>query len=119
MLKKSMFAFLIFLLCFNCSTNVYAYTVDDVRDLLGQERVDDTFTEAEIATIVEQYEKIEKANLYLKLFEIGKEIDINSDLEKKYQELEEKLLVAHENLALSFQGGKSISNVLKDKSSSI
>ena len=116
MLKKSMFAFLIFLLCFNCSTNVYAYTVDDVRDLLGQERVDDTFTEAEIATIVEQYEKIEKANLYLKLFEIGKEIDINSDLEKKYQELEEKLLVAHENLALSFQGGKSISNVLKDKS---
>ena len=54
MLKKSMFAFLIFLLCFNFSTNVYAYTVDDGRDLLGQERVDDTFTEAEIATKVEK-----------------------------------------------------------------
>lgn len=107
---------IVFLLFFICSINVFAYTVDDVRDLVGEERVDDTFTQGEIDLIIKQYEKIEKANMYIKLFDIGKEIDINSDLEKMYQELEADLAEAHEKLEISFQSGKSIDIVLKDKS---
>lgn len=107
---------IVFLLFFICSINVFAYTVDDIRDLVGEERVDDTFTQGEIDLIIKQYEKIEKANMYIKLFDIGKEIDINSDLEKMYQELEADLAEAHEKLEISFQSGKSIDIVLKDKS---
>lgn len=107
---------IVFLLFFICSINVFAYTVDDVRDLVGEERVDDTFTQGEIDLIIKQYEKIEKANMYIKLFDIGKEIDINSDLEEMYQELEADLAEAHEKLEISFQSGKSIDIVLKDKS---
>lgn len=112
-IKSSLFVFLLF---FICSINVFAYTVDDVRDLVGEERVDDIFTQREIDLIIKQYEKIEKANMYIKLFDIGKEIDINSDLEKMYQELEADLAMAHEKLEKSFQSGKSIDTVLKDKS---
>lgn len=112
-IKSSLFVFLLF---FICSINVFAYTVDDVRDLVGEERVDDIFTQREIDLIIKQYEKIEKANMYIKLFDIGKEIDINSDLEKMYQELEANLAMAHEKLEKSFQSGKSIDIVLKDKS---
>lgn len=112
-IKSSLFVFLLF---FICSINVFAYTVDDVRDLVGEERVDDIFTQREIDLIIKQYEKIEKANMYIKLFDIGKEIDINSDLEKMYQELEADLAMAHEKLEKSFQSGKSIDIVLKDKS---
>ena len=109
----------IFLICFILlifSSNVYGYTVDDVRDLVGNERIDEVFTESEINLIVEQYEKIEKANLYVKMFELGKEIDITSNLLKEYNQLEKDVISSKENLAEKFQTGVALDSVLKEKS---
>lgn len=115
-MKKVCNVFFICLMLVLFSSNVYGYTVDDVRDLLGNERVDEVFTESEIKLIVEQYEKIEKANLYVKMFEIGKEIDITSDLLKEYNQLEKDMILAKESLSEKFQTGVALDSVLKEKS---
>jgi len=109
--------FLVFLqLVLIFSVNIFGYTVDDVRDLLGRERVDEAFTQHEIDIVINQYEQIEKANLYVKLFDLGKEIDINSDLITQYNTLEAEVISVKDELALNFQGGASLDNVLKSKS---
>lgn len=95
---------------------VYGNTVDDVRQLVGKDRVDEIFTNEEIHTIIEQYELIEQSNMYLKLFEIGKEININADLDAQYQELELQLQDARDELATVFQTGQPLISVLQKKS---
>ena len=103
-------------LVFLFSVNVFGYTVDDVRDLLGKERVDEKFTQQEIDIVVNQYEQIERANFLAKLFDIGKEIDIDSDLIEQYNVLETETISAKEELAVNFQGGAPLETVLLSKS---
>ena len=98
------------------SVNVFAYTVDDVRDLLGKERVDDKFTQSEINAVISQYSSIEALNQTLRMFEIGKEIDINSELIAEYDRLEKELKEAIDIFANHFQGGSPLSEVLASKS---
>ena len=87
--------FLYFLVCLQLisllSVNAFAYTVDDVRDLVGKQRVDDKFTAYEIETVITQYNMIEYQNQTLKMFELGKEIDIDSKLIEEYARLEKEL----------------------------
>lgn len=113
--KLCLFIILLYFIS-SLGTFVYGNTVDDVRQLVGKDRVDEIFTEEEIHTIIEQYELIEQSNMYLKLFEIGKEININADLDAKYQELELQLQQARDELATSFQTGAVLSKVLQKKS---
>lgn len=98
------------------STNIFAYTVDDIRDLVGKERVDDTFTQYEIDVVIQQYEQIERENLIVEMFDIGKEIDINSELIEEYNRLEGELQLAIDELANNFEGGKPFADVLASKS---
>lgn len=115
-MKRTISVLLVCLMMCFYSSNIYGYTEDDVRDLLGKERVDGVFTQSEINMIVEQYEKIERANLYLKMFERVKDLTINDELIEEYKKLESELEIAHSDLAKSFQGGSNIDIVLKDKS---
>jgi hypothetical protein len=73
------FIFIIFLSNLSFATKPI-YTVDDVRDIVGQERNDGKFSANEIAEIISKYKAIEKKNLYAKMFELGKEIDINYNI---------------------------------------
>lgn len=98
------------------SVCVFGYTVDDVRDLVGQERVDDKFTESEINTVIKQYEQIEYENMTLRLFAIGKELDIDSELLAEYDKLEADLEVAIDNFANNFESGEPLTDVLSSKS---
>lgn len=110
----------VFLLCLIFfalfTVDVQAHTVDDVRDLLNRQRVDDIYTQEEIDIIIEQYNKIERANYLVRLFDMGKAIRINDGLIEDYQILEEELVQAQEKLAADFQGGKPVTDVMKDKS---
>lgn len=115
-MKRTISVLLVCLMMCFYSSNIYGYTEDDVRDLLGKERVDSVFTQSEINMIVEQYEKIENANLYLKMFERVQNLTINDELIEEYKKLESELEIAHSDLAKSFQGGSNIDIVLKDKS---
>ena len=112
--------FLYFLVCLQLisllSVNAFAYTVDDVRDLVGKQRVDDKFTAYEIETVITQYNMIEYQNQTLKMFELGKEIDIDSKLIEEYARLEKELEGAIDIFANHFQGGSPISEVLSSKS---
>ena len=105
---------LIFFALFTVEAN--AHTVDDVRDLLNRQRVDDIYTQEEMDIIIAQYNKIERANYLVKLFDMGKAIRINDGLIEDYQILEEELVLAQETLAKDFQGGKAAAEVMKDKS---
>ena len=113
-------SFVSFLLCLQLisifSVNIFANTVDDIRDLLGQERYDDTFTKEEINLVIKQYEMMEKANIHVKMYEIGKEIDIDSEVKAEYDRLEKELEVASDTLANNFMGGEPLDLVLKNKS---
>ncbi len=105
-----------FLLVSLFSVNVFAYTVDDIRDLVGKERVDDRFTQEEMDMVIQQYENIERENMMLKMFAIGKEIDLDSGLIAKYDALEKELELAIDVFGNAFEGGKPIAEVLKSKS---
>lgn len=98
------------------SVCVFGYTVDDVRDLVGQERVDDKFTESEINMVIRQYEQIEYENMTLKLFAIGKELDIDSELLAEYAKLEADLEAAIDDFANNFESGEPLTTVLSSKS---
>lgn len=93
--------------------NVYAYTVDDVRDIVGKVRVDEIFTENEIAEIVEKYNNIERANLIAKMFEMGKIIDVDSKTEEEYLALDKEINSLKDKLTTDFKGGKVVTEVLK------
>ena len=105
-----------FLLVSLFSVNVFAYTVDDIRDLVGKERVDDRFTQEEMDMVIQQYESIERENMMLKMFAIGKEIDLDSGLIAEYDALEKELELAIDVFGNAFEGGEPITEVLKSKS---
>ena len=96
--------------------NVFAYTVDDVRDLLGKERVDDIYTQEEIDEVIRQYNQIEEANMQYYLFELASQLSTNKELIAEYERLEVELVKAKEELAKSFKQGDSLPEVLKKKS---
>ena len=57
---------------------LYAETVDDVRELLGRERVDKRFTEAEILEVTKNYMLAEQNNLIAEMFKIGESIKMDN-----------------------------------------
>ena len=117
MVKKVSILCLIVCLLFSFSPFVYGYTVDDVRDLLGKQRVDDIYTQKEIDEIIRQYNDIEKANQEYEFFELAKQINLSdTKLLEEYKRLEEDLSIAKEELAKAFQSGLPLKEVLKKKS---
>ena len=114
---KKVFSFLLCLIfCITFSINIFAYTVDDVRDLLGKNRVDMTFTQEEISTIIAQYNAIERQNAILRLFELGKEINLNNSNEEEYNSLLSEIEERQQYFSIVFQSGESILTVFKAKS---
>lgn len=113
----SLFILLVLIFTILPINKIYAdetkYTVDDVRDILGKARLDDKYTESEIAEIERQYNDIERQNAYAKMFELGNALDINSDVEEQYLKLEEEITKLKKELAKSFSSGEVVSEVLK------
>lgn len=107
-----------FILCFlfSFSPCVYGYTVDDVRDLLGLERVDEMYTQEEIDTITREYTKIREQNRQYELFELVNSTSSNEETLEKRVEIEEQLARAKEDLANCFQGGVALPEVMRKKS---
>ncbi len=104
---------LILLLCMVLPiSTVYAYTVDDVRDIVGKDRVDDIFTESEIAEIIDKYNEIERANLIAQMFEMGKVIDVDSESEKEYLALDKEINSLKEQLIVEFKSGNIVTEVM-------
>lgn len=106
--------FVLFVYLFN--SVVFGATVDDLRDMLGKQRVDDIYTQSEIDLIIKQYNEIEQANLSLKMLEMGKELRLDEETIAEYDRLQKELVVAKENLANSFKNGSPLDEVLKNKS---
>lgn len=116
-MKKIIIFFLIFMqIFFIFNFSIYAYTIDDVREMLGKQRVDSIYTPEEIETIIMQYESLEEQNMVLRMFEIGKELGINEELDEKYKTLDIALKNARDELANSFLKGESFEIVSKKKS---
>lgn len=91
------------------------YTVDDLRDLIGKMRIDESYSGVEITEILNNYNKIEKHNLYSKMFELGKSIDIDSAVEEEYNNLNSELEKKRNLLLDSFKSGLSANEVLSIK----
>ena len=95
--------------------SLYSYTVDDLRDLIGKERVDTIYTEDEIFDIINKYNEIERENLYAKMFEMGKDIDISSKKEEELKEVEKKIEVLSSELERMYKEGYKVKEVLSIK----
>lgn len=99
-----------------CGINspIYAGTVDDVRELLGRERVDKRYSELEIMRITKKYMQAEKNNIVAKMFELGSTIEMDDYEADKIQ-----LLSAIDNkkdeLNKAFSTGVRTEEVLKIK----
>lgn len=92
------------------------YTVDDVRDLIGKNRIDGEYTQSEIDIIIEQYMAIEHANEQVKIFEQSINKEERERLAKEYSDLQKELEKNTELLSKEFQSGGSLKQVLKCKS---
>lgn len=107
---------LIVLLILILPINVYAYTVDDLRDLIGADRLDGEYTQSEIDIIIEQYTKIEQANAQVRMFEQFVDEDERKALEEEYNALQSELETAINDLSYAFQDGQPLPDVLSYKS---
>lgn len=117
MVKRiSVFCLILCLFLSFSQINVFGYTVDDIRDLLGKERIDDIYTQEEIDEVIRQYNQIEEANMQYYLFELASQLTTNKELVAEYERLEIELANAKEELAKVFKQGKPLPEVLKKKS---
>jgi len=86
------------------------YTVDDARELLGLQRVDELFTEEEKRSIVGNFNKIELQNIAARVNELGEQIEL-PHIEAR-RELEYRIKGVKDNFVSSFIGAKGVSVVL-------
>ena len=114
-MKKRIFLFvLIFLLVF--PFELFAYTVDDLRDMVGKNRLDGDYTQSEIDIIINQYQQIERANSKVALFEGLMKPEEREKLREEYNNLQKDFDLATEELSRTFQSGKPLKDVLSCKS---
>lgn len=92
---------------------VYASTVDDVRELIGRQRIDETFTSEEIQDITANYIKAERNNIVAKMFELGDSIVISDDTENI--QLLSVIDTKKQEFAKTFKSGNAIDDVLEKK----
>ena len=83
------------------------YTVDDARELLGLQRVDELFTEEEKRSIIGNYNKIELQNIAARVNELGEQIEL-PHIEAR-RELEYRIKGVKDNFVSSFIGAKGVS----------
>lgn len=116
-MKKIIALFFVFIqVIFLLNFSVYAYTIDDVREMVGKQRIDSIYTPDEIETIIMQYESLEEQNMILYMFEIGKELGINEKLDEKYKSLNTEWKKARDEFVNSFLSGDSFEIVSQKKS---
>lgn len=95
---------------FNLSA--FAYTVDDVREMLGRERIDGTFSDEEVETITKEYMAIEQQNLIASLFETeGLELG-DSEVEAERASLVSSINSYREKVNVAMQSGAPVTEVL-------
>lgn len=114
-IKISVIILLIIILSINTVEAKTKYTVDDLRDIVGKERIDSVYSESEIEEIIMKYNNIEKHNLYAKMFQLGKQITLDEEVEKKINEKQQRIEFLSTELEKQYKEGSSIDKILKLK----
>lgn len=97
------------------SLQANASTIDDLRELLSRERLDERYSLLEQRNITLEYTKIENHNRVARMFSALKDVDIQTSVEVKREELREKEQTHSETLIADFSAGKSVHSILKTK----
>lgn len=97
--------------------NVKAATLDDLRELMGQTRLDQTFTPSQEKSIESNYYVINQHNLLAQSINESNPSSLNSQFNKERYLLGVKLSLASSKLVLDFSSDRGISTILKDSSS--
>lgn len=100
---------------FNSNLYVNAETVDDLRELQGEQRVDEQFSSLEQWRISLEYAKIENHNRIARLFSSLEGIDVNSEALESKKKLTSDIAKQRKVLLTSFKAGKPASIVIGEK----
>ena len=91
---------------------VHAETVNDVRELLGRQRIDVSDLQKELDKLAREYIVSDMNNIAAQMHEIGKQIQIDPEFEVKRLELERKVQAKSEQIYEAFIQNKPIDEVL-------
>lgn len=91
---------------------VHAETVNDVRELLGRQRIDVSDLQKELNKLAREYIVSDMNNIASQMHEIGKQIQIDPEFEVKRLELERKVQAKSEQVYEAFIQNKPIDDVL-------
>lgn len=94
--------------------SIYAGTVDDVRELLGRERIDKIYTEEEISLVTKRFMEAERNNVIAEMFKLGESIQME-DYESDKMQLSSAIERKKDELNKAFCSGVSTDEVLKIK----
>lgn len=104
------------LLALNGNSVVNAATVDDIRELTGEQRMDEIFSGLEKRRIMLEYTKIENHNRIARMFAQTKNIDVTSEAIKEREKIISEIEKQRDMLLNSFSSGQSIDDILAVKS---
>jgi murein DD-endopeptidase MepM/ murein hydrolase activator NlpD len=103
------------LLLFSFNSVALAGTVDDLRELHGEQRIDEQFSALEQWRISLEYAKIENHNRIARMFSNLEGIDVNSKAEKERLKITSDIKSKRKQFLTSFSSGKPIEIILADK----
>lgn len=88
-------------------------TVDDLRELLGKPRIDETFSKEEQNQIINGYMAIQYHNDLAETFEMLRGVDIYSEIEELKKQLTMEIHEVSEEIEVRFKSGEDIENILE------
>lgn len=97
------------------NSSVNATTIDDFRELMGEDRLGDRYTEEQQNYIISQYNSIVKHNTLANLVNSYDPTSDNKELNKRREELEQSIRVESSELVKVFESGESVDEILKIK----
>lgn len=106
---------LIFLLSTNNIIKSNASTVNDIRELLGRQRLSEEMLQSEVEELAEQYLSAELNNVAAEMLRLGEAIVKNPDIEVKQLDLYRRIEIANNELYDCFVTNAPVNKVLAAK----
>lgn len=104
------------LLTITPNIQVKAATLDDLKELLGDERLEEKYTEQERNDIIEKYKKIEDNNRLYNLYERGEVESLNKKVLEEKAKFQKLISTKEKELKESFNSSKTPNEIIAIRS---
>lgn len=116
--KKIIVVSSLLFLVLGCNNNtVYSATLDDLRELLGDERLEDKYSEQERKDIINKYRKIEENNRLYRLYDVETVKLLNKKVLEERAKFQKLIDLKEQELEEAFNSSKTPKDIISIRAS--